>query len=180
MTQHRKRFAIIGGFFILFCLSFSIFFILFHSQAQEPKQPSLPEEVHNRPLPESSLVDLSGAELQSSELRRGKVVLVMATSECSLCLEESRFLSTLVNKRSDVRFYGVVPYGIDKEVLKDAADKFPFKVFFDEGYRLRRALKVNRVPVKIYLEDGIVKKTWVGSTPFFHAEEEFGEWLQAL
>ena len=179
--QHRKRFVTIGGFFILFCLCFSIFYSLFRSRAEErPTQSSLPEAVLNQPLPQSSLTELSGAVLSDNELRRGKVMLVLATSECPLCLDESRFLSTVMDKRDDIRFYGVIPYGTDREVLKEAANKFPFKMFFDEGYRLRRALKINRVPVKIYLEDGIIKKTWIGSTTFFHAEAEFGKWLESL
>jgi thiol-disulfide isomerase/thioredoxin len=179
--QYKKRYLTVAGLLILFCIGFSIFFNLFLGKAEErPKQPSLPETVLHQPLPDSSLTELSGAVLDNSELRRGKVMLVLMTSECPLCVEEGQFLRTVIGKRDDVRFYGVVPYGTDKEVLREAADKFPFKLFFDEGYRLRRALKINRVPVKIYLEDGIIKKTWVGSTPFFRAEAEFGSWLESL
>lgn len=179
--QYKKRHLTVAGLLILFCLGFSIFFNQFRGKAEEPpKQPSLPEAVLNQPLPDSSLTELSGAVLKDSELRRGKVMLVLTTSECSLCVEEGQFLRTVMGKRDDIRFYGVVPYGVDKEVLREAGDKFPFKLFFDEGYRLRRALKINRVPVKIYLEDGVVKKTWIGSTPFFKAEAEFSSWLESV
>lgn len=179
MTLNTKRAAAVAGILILFSISFGFFYNLFHGNAKE-KQRALPPEVLNRRLPENHLVDLSGEELPRATLERGKVILVLVTEECSLCLDEAKFLGTLVNTRPDVRFYGVVPFGADKDVLKSAESKFPFKVLFDDGFRLGRGLKIKEVPVKIYLEDGVIKKTWIGSTPYYHTESEFAGWLGSL
>lgn len=179
MTLRTKRVVSVAGVLILFSLSFGFFYNLFHGNAKE-KQRALPPEVLNRRLPETRLIDLSGEELPRATLERGKVVLVLVTEECGLCLDEARFLSTLVNTRPDVSFYGVVPFGANKDVLKSAASKFPFRVFFDEGFRLGGGLNIKEVPVKIYLEDGIIRKSWIGSTQYYHTESEFAGWLKSL
>jgi hypothetical protein len=172
----------IAAAIILFGFSFVLFYRFFYQrlQPQTPPQPTLSASVLDKPFPQSHLIDLSGKELESTALQHGKVVLVLVTPECGMCREEGQFLSTVVGRRSDVRFYGVVPLGESKEVLKDAEDKFPFKVYFDDSALLRRELAVNRVPAKLYLEDGIIKKTWVGSTAYYHTEDEFNHWLNSL
>lgn len=182
MTQKKSSLIKTGGFIGLSVVSFIIFYGYFGSQAQEqPRpQPTLSQAVLGKPLPRSRLVDVEGAEIDSQELRRGKVVLVSVTASCGSCQEESEFLRTVVGKRSDVRFYGIVSFGEGKEALAGAEGKFPFKLYFDEGFLLARGLGIDRVPIKIYLEDGVVKKTWVGSTVYHRTEKEFNEWLDSL
>jgi hypothetical protein len=43
--------------------------------------------------------------------------------------------------------------------------KFPtnLKLFVDEDFLLVKALEVRSVPLKIYLEDGVIKKIWSGT-----------------
>lgn len=175
-----KKWAIrIFGVLALFCVGFLLFYGYFYEKAKA-KQPTLSPLVLNKTIPESRLVDLSGTVLESAELQRGKVILVFVTAECESCLEESQYLSTVVNTRNDIRFYGVMPFGADKSVLQSAGHKFPFKVFFDEGFLLGRGLNIRDVPTKVYVEDGITKKTWVGSTIYYHKERDFSEWLKSL
>ena len=172
-----------GALVTLSLVTFVLVYGYFSSKAQEqlrPPQPTLSPNVLGKPLPQSRLVDVNGAEINAQELQRGKVVLVSVTTSCESCREESEFLRTVVGKRSDVRFYGVVSFGESKEALAGAESKFPFKLYFDEGFRLARGLGINRVPIKIYLEDGIVKKTWVGSTTYHHTEKQFNDWLDSL
>lgn len=47
------------------------------------------------------------------------------------------------------------------------------KLFFDHDSLLRQALEVKAAPLKIFLEDGIVKKIWVGSSAAPEAKEAF-------
>jgi hypothetical protein len=136
--------------------------------------PAFPPSSLNKPLPKVQLVDLAGEELRVEE---GKMVLVIVTEGCRLCLDEASFLATLLAARDDVRFYGVVPFGADRFVLKTAEAKFPFKLYFDEGGLLGDALRVNKVPVKLYIENGILKKGWGGATNGEQEKEEFKQWL---
>jgi peroxiredoxin len=183
MTRKKSWVLKAGGIVALMAVSYVLFYGYFISRAKEqlrPPQPTLSPSVLGKPLPQSRLVDVNGAEIDSQELQRGKVVLVSVATSCESCREESEFLRTVVGKRSDVRFLGVVSFGESKEALAGAETKFPFKLYFDEGFRMARGLGINRVPIKIYLEDGIVKKTWVGSTTYHHSEKEFNEWLDSL
>lgn len=179
MGLPKKLILINAVVVVLFCASFVFFYAVFHTNAED-RQTELPRSLLDKPLPKSRLVDSNGAELATSDLRQGKVILVLVTAECDYCLEEGKYLGALVGARTDVRFYGVIPFGADRAVLKQAEDKFPFKLYFDEGGLLRQALKIEQVPTKIYLEDGTVRKTWIGSTAFNHKEEEFETWFSAL
>jgi hypothetical protein len=179
MDKYRTVIVKTGGLLILFCVGFIFFYNFLPGKAEE-KQPTLSPTLIGTSLPPTNLVDLSGAKIDENSLREGKVVLVAVTQECGLCLEEGKFLQAVVNKRNDVHFYGVVPFGANKEVLREAQPLFPFKLFFDDGSLLGKSLNLNRVPAKIYLENGVIKRTWVGSTSFWHTENEFTEWLEAL
>jgi hypothetical protein len=61
--------------------------------------------------------------------------------------------------------------------LRDAKQKFPFKVFFDRGFRLASELGINRVPIKIFVDNGIIKKSWGGATINEKAQGDFVRWL---
>lgn len=147
-------------------------------QPQSTIQQSLSSAI-SKPLPLSHLVDLKGQELKSSELTQGRVVLVVLSLDCDFCKDEGQFLKSRIDRRKDVRFYGVMSFG-QKRDLAPASERFPFTVYFDEGGRLRDALRIDRAPVKLYVENGIVKKTWIGSTTFSHNEKGFDEWLDGL
>ncbi|MBV9925481.1 MAG: redoxin family protein [Acidobacteria bacterium] len=172
-----KRISIIAAMLtVLFCTSFVFFYNRAQQKAQEPalKVPA------QKPLPETHLVDSTDATFDDNSLRHGKVVLVFVTPDCSACAKEAQFLKTAVGKRNDITFYGVIPYGDKKSSLEAAAGKFPFKVFFDEDFRLTGKLGINRVPIKIFLEDGVIKKVWDGATIKEQAQESFNQWLATV
>jgi peroxiredoxin len=182
MARKTKLIVKVSGLLALSFASFIFFYGYFIGKAEEkrPPQPTLSANVLNKPLPQNSMVDITGAEINKQELLQGKVLLVSVTASCGSCLEEAQFLRTVVDKRSDLRFIGVISFGESKDVLAAAEGKFPFKLYFDEGFRLARGLGINRVPIKIYVEDGVVKKTWVGSTIYHQSENEFNAWLDSL
>jgi hypothetical protein len=43
-----------------------------------------------------------------------------------------------------------------------------------------KGLEMNQVPIKIFLEDGIIKKTWLDGTVDSQAQNEFKIWLTSL
>jgi hypothetical protein len=182
-----KRKLIINVGFTVGVLLVSYLFVTFLLRKYNAPKSAQPQSaIHqslsaaiSKPLPPGHLVDLKGQELKPSELTQGRVVLVVLSLDCDFCKDEGQFLKSRIDRRKDVRFYGVMSFG-QKRDLVPAAERFPFLVYFDEGGRLRDALNIDRAPVKLYLENGIVKKTWIGSTTFNHDEKGFDEWLDGL
>jgi hypothetical protein len=39
---------------------------------------------------------------------------------------------------------------------------------------------INRVPVKVFLEDGIIKRGWIGAAQTEQAKSSFTEWFDSL
>jgi thiol-disulfide isomerase/thioredoxin len=100
------------------------------------------------------LFDIYGSKVDEQILRRGRVVVVFVALDCDACMTESKFLETLVSRQRDITFYGLFPFGKPPDTPKIVENKFPFKVFYDEGSSYVLGLGMNRVPVKVFLEDG--------------------------
>jgi hypothetical protein len=140
----------------------------------------LTSAVINQPLPPADLVNISGAQLDDHRLRHGKVVLVFTLTSCRPCDQENEFLKTIISSRKDVSFFYVIPMGVKTDVLKEARDKYAFETFFDQGSMLAKSLQVYQVPLKVFLEDGVIKKTWVEATVTDQRKSDFSNWLNAL
>jgi hypothetical protein len=161
---------------------FSAGFVFFYSRMQRPSSEVVDSSKSfiNKPLPTARLIDTSGAKVDEQILRKGRVVLVFVTPECNACLVEGKFLETLLERREDVTFYGLIPFGARLESQEAAQAMFPFKVFYDDGDTLVKAIGINRVPVKVFLEDGIIKKGWIGAALTDQAKASFSTWLNNL
>ena len=157
---------------LVFCTAFVVFYTrnIGNKPAKEPVN-------SGHSLPAAELVDESNQRLDDSQLKNGKVVLVFITAECDACRKEAEFLKDLVNKRADVRFYGVISFGDMEDSLREAKQKFPFQVFYDRGLKLSSQLGINRVPVKLFVENGIMKKSWGGATVDEKKKADFIRWL---
>ncbi len=59
-----------------------------------------------------------------------------------------------------------------------AQNKYALKAFFDNGSMLSRKLELLQVPIKIFIEDGIIKQTWIDASLTSKKQTEFKEWLQ--
>lgn len=110
-------------------------------------------------------------------MKSGRVVLVFITADCDACRKESEFLKDLVSKRADIRFYGVISFGDMESSLRTAKQKFPFAVFYDREFRLASQLGINRVPIKIFVDNGVIKKSSGGATIDEKAKADFIRWL---
>ena len=175
----KKKSIWIAGIAILFTLTFCLGFVFFYAREKEKAEAGT-RPASGKPLPPAELVDAENQLLPDSALRKGRVVLVFVTADCDACLRESQFLRPLVGKRDDVPFYGVISFGDPNEALRDAKDKFPFKVFYDKNLALAGELGIKRVPIKLYLEDGVIKKSWGGATIEESKQAEFVSWLENL
>jgi hypothetical protein len=176
-----KRWISIAGviFFLaaVFCISFVFFYKRIQRSQAVPSDTS--KSLINKPLPHAQLVDAYGAKVDDEILRRGRVVLVFVTTDCDACRTETKFLQTVLGRRKDVAFYGLVPFGTRPDSA-DAVKMFPFRTFYDEGNSFVSTLGINRVPVKVFLEDGIIKKGWIGAALTDQAKQSFVEWLDGL
>ena len=163
---------------------FGISFFVFYKRAQKSlakQQPLiLTNAVINQPLPAAELVNISGERLTDDKLRRGKVVLVFSLIECFPCDQENEFLKAAVGNRKDVSFYYVIPFGRKDEALKAAQSKYAFETVFDDHSVLSRSLQVYQVPIKIFLQDGVIKRTWLDATTEPDKQAEFKQWLNSL
>jgi len=177
-----KRWISIAGvsFFLIavFCVGFVFFYHRIQRTQIEASDTS--KSLIDKPLPHAQLVDVYGATVNEQVLRRGRVILVFVTPDCEACATESRFLQTLLGRRKDVTFYGLVPFGKHPDSPELAAKIFPFTVFYDEGNSFVATMGINRVPVKVFLEDGIIKKGWIGAALTDKAKASFIDWLDKL
>lgn len=178
----KPRTKLLGSLLILIVI-FGISFFFFYKRAQQnlPKQPLiLTPAVLNQPLPPANLVDLSGKQLDDNKLRRGKVILIFTLTECKPCDDENEFLKSVMGMRKDVAFYGVIPFGNREAALKKAESKYAFETFFDDRSMLSRNLQVYQVPIKIFVEDGTIRKTWLDATVDSDQQAAFKTWLNGL
>jgi len=170
-----KRVIWISSLAILFVVVFCAAFVVFYTRNNRHKPAKEPVSA-GVTLPAAELVDESNQRVADSQLKNGKVVLVFISSDCDACMTESEFLKDLVNKRADVRFYGVISFG-DMDSLRRAKDKFPFEVFYDRGFKLAGQLGIKKVPIKVFVDNGIIKKAWGGATVDENKKAAFAQWL---
>lgn len=177
-----KRWISIAGVFFFLAAVFCAGLVLFYNRIQRSQAvpPDASKSFVNKPFPHAQLVDVYGSKVDEQILRRGRVVLVFVTTDCDACQKETKFLQTLLGRRKDVAFYGLVPFGTHPNSPDVAEKMFPFRIFYDEGDSFVSAMGINRVPVKVYLEDGIIKKGWIGAALTDQAKQSFVEWLDGV
>jgi thiol-disulfide isomerase/thioredoxin len=129
-------------------------------------------------LPPARLLGPEDVPLADATLRRGKVVLVLLSTECGACLAEAEFLRSVVTTRRDVKFVGVLSFEQDEETLRKAQTLFAFPVVRDDRMELMRRLGLSRVPIKIYLDHGVVKESWAGASLTEDSKNRFRNWLR--
>jgi len=183
-----KRWITVAGLIFFFVAVFCAGFFFFKSRIERSQAEAQPVETGepsksliNTPFPlGAQLVDSDGAKVDEQILRKGRVVVVFITTDCDACLAEGKFLQTVIDRRRDVTFYGLVPFGTRPNSSDEAQKAFPFRVFYDEANSFVMTMGINRVPVKVFLEDGIIKKGWIGAALTDKAKASFVEWMDGL
>src|SRR5215212_5291543 len=165
MTFLMKRINFLALALIVLTLSCFTLALYKKTPHQAAKQPLiLTSAAINQALPPAELVNIFGTRLDDQRLRHGKVVLVFTLTSCKPCDQENEFLKTLISSRKDVNFFYVIPMGVKADVLREAHAKYAFETFYDEGSMLARNLEIYQVPLKVFVQDGVIKKTWVEAT----------------
>jgi len=173
----QKTLLITILFAVLFCVSFVILFKHFQMKRQlAAGEPRIQKEI---PLPDVSFSDVNGNKLPEDEIRKGKVVLMFLMTDCHYCESEATFVNQLITKRNDIKFYGIISGGDKRKQLETASAKFPISVLYDDSL-LAVKLSITKVPIKIYLEDGVIKKAWGGASVDETRKAEFVSWLEGV
>jgi hypothetical protein len=102
------------------------------------------------------------------------------TANCGACGTEAEFLQSVVGRRQDIPFYGVTSFGERTSTLASVGGVLPFEAFHDEGLRMTTALGITKVPIKIFVENGVIRKVWGGATTTEEKKAEFIEWLDSV
>lgn len=169
---------------LVFCSTLVIAFVVFLLLARKTEQSidasslNPPPPLMNKPLPEANLVDSKGVKLEDSSLRKGKVVLIFVAPKCPACDVEVAFLKTIIDQHPDINFLGVVSFGLAGALPENLEKEFPFKLYMDQEPRLAGALGLYRVPIKVFLENGIIRKSWKGATTNEAEKAAFAKWLE--
>lgn len=74
----------------------------------------------------------------------------------------------------------MISFGLKDEALQTAQSKYAFETYFDNHSMLSRSLQIYQVPVKIFVEDGVIRKVWLDSTTEPADQAAFKQWLEAL
>ena len=162
---------------------FGVSFFFFYKRAKKKNLPTpliLTSAVINQPLPKTNLVNIAGKPLEDEKLRHGKIILVFMMPDCGPCDQENEFLKTVADSRKGVSFFYVIPFGNKNVVLKSAQSKYAREPVYDNGSNVAKTLEIYQVPIKVFLEDGIIKRTWVDATVTPEKQTEFKNWLRDL
>src|SRR5215207_6104839 len=152
-----RRWISIAGVVVFLAAVFCGGFVFFYTRIQNRVQrshaatPDASKSLINKPFPHAQLVDIYGSKADEQVLRKGRVIVVFVTPECDACAAESKFLQTLLNRRGDIAFYGLVPFGKRPDSPEAVEKIFPFRVFYDEADSFVLTMGINRVPVKVFL-----------------------------
>jgi hypothetical protein len=176
------RWISIAGSILFLSAVFCGGYAFFHNRIQHshPAESVASKSLIDKPFPHAQLLDIYGSKIDEQVLRRGRVIVVFVTPDCDACGAEGKFLQTLSGRRTDVSFYGLLPFGKPSTPPEVIEQTFPFKVFYDEDHSFVATMGINRVPVKVFLEDGIIKKGWIGAALTDQAKASFTEWLDKL
>jgi hypothetical protein len=182
MLVISNRWISIAGVVLFLSAVFCGGFFFFKNRIQ-PSPPAAPEQsksLIDKPFPHAQLIDIYGSKVDEQVIRSGRVVVVFVTPDCNACVTECKFLQTLLGRRKDVAFYGLLPFGKPSQSPNEIEKTFPFRVFYDENNSFVMTMGIDRVPVKVFLEDGIIKKGWIGAALTDSARASFTEWLDNL
>jgi peroxiredoxin len=130
-----------------------------------PRPPSEMPISTRRPLPAYRLTDSDQRELNVDELRKGRVLIVYLTTDCTPCVKEAEVISRLRRDTPpDFHIYGVALE--NRARLMEFAEKLnlPFPLLSDAGGQLAASLDTKYFPSEYLVEDGIITKIWYGRT----------------
>ncbi|HEY0428722.1 MAG TPA: TlpA disulfide reductase family protein [Pyrinomonadaceae bacterium] len=146
-------------------LSFSIFLNIW-KQHRLKSELNEAVKISNVSLPKSNLVNYKNNVNYFDDVEKGKTFLIFLSSKCDACKKELGMISDNLPKISnEYKVYGASIE--DKSIVTDFVkeNNIAFPVLIDSGAEIFRSLQLKYFPTKMIIENGVITKTWFGSSP---------------
>ncbi|HEY0047642.1 MAG TPA: TlpA disulfide reductase family protein [Pyrinomonadaceae bacterium] len=114
-------------------------------------------------LPAANLSTANGEIFDNKELSKGKVLIMFLSADCTACKAEIQQIAEMYPTiSSQIQIYGINVDPKEKQNALAENKDINFPVLIDDKREFANSLLVKGVPTKFLIQDGIVKKVFVG------------------
>jgi peroxiredoxin len=126
-----------------------------------PKKPG--QSLIGEKLPASNLATAKGEIFDNQALQKGRVLIMFLSADCEACKAEIEQIAEMYPQISpQIQIYGVNVDPKEKQNALAENKNINFPVLTDEKREFADALSVKGVPTKFLIQDGVVKKVFLG------------------
>jgi peroxiredoxin len=165
---------------LLIILSFLVAVSLIFAFTRKTKENPLLSEAklfNEKPLPNTTLIEVSSGKDFFNEVRKGKILLVYMVSGCDPCKKEIALVNDLGRDFfSETKVFGVMSEDIDMVKVYIKKNNITIPILIDQNGDLFKALDLKYIPSNLSLENGVIKKALLGLP---RNQEDFSELLNA-
>jgi len=120
----------------------------------------------NKPLPKTELFNVKTDNDCYEQLKQGKILVIYLTTNCNACKKEVDLISTFYSEQTaNFKIYGIALEDKNKVEKYIEQQNIKFPVLIDKEGQLLNELSVKYFPTKFLIENGIISKTVIGSSP---------------
>lgn len=142
-----------------FGLTFGAIFFWRNNTARKPQADLLGGQLP----PAANLSTASGEIFDNKELSKGKVLIMFLSADCTACKAEIQQIAEMYPTiSSQIQIYGINVDPKEKQNALAENKDINFPVLIDDKREFANSLSVKGVPTKFLVQDGIVKKVFVG------------------
>jgi peroxiredoxin len=154
----RKITVPLAALLVGFGLTFGVVYLWRNSAAKKPEANLIGER-----LPAAALSTPNGEKFDNAELAKGKVLIIFLSAACDACKTEIGQIKEIYPEiSSQIRFYGINVDPKEKQNALAENKDINFPVVLDENREFAGSLAVKGVPTKFLIEDGVIKKIFLG------------------
>ena len=114
-------------------------------------------------LPPANLSATGGEKFSGEDLLKGKVLIMFLSADCEACNAEIRQMAEMYPQiSSQIQVYGINVDPKEKQNALAENKNINFPLLTDEKREFAASLSVKGVPTKFLIEDGIIKKVFLG------------------
>jgi thiol-disulfide isomerase/thioredoxin len=147
----------------------------FNKKPAEDSPLSKAKLLSEKPLPNTTLIEVSSGKNFFDEVRKGKTLLVYMVAGCDPCKKEIALVNELGKDFfSETKVYGVMSEDIDIVKVYIKKNNITIPILIDQKGDLFKAMDLKYIPTNLSLENGIIKKTIFGLPK---NQDEFSELL---
>lgn len=124
------------------------------------------KEYKDKDFPQIALANFDNSLDLSTELKRGKTLLIYLSADCGGCRTEMELLSQ--SRLPEDFGIQILLVGFESREKLDAFKNtynIGYPIFYDVNYVMKESLNIGTVPANYLIVDGKIKRSWFG-TPF--------------